>query len=269
MATTHQLLAAVSSRLWPALLDHLWQGTLFAGVVWLFCLLAKRASSKTRYAIWLLASVKFAVPTVLFVQFLAPLHIHALWPGEVVSSSSVRAAMEFPLTKNSGAPTVDISRLEPNPPTAEIAHAELYCSLTLVWVLGCLFFLRLWWHRHCTMKARLREGEPVVSGSVLETLHRVKTQLQERRPVTLILSSDFPEPGVCGIRRPKLVLPKRVLEALTNQELEAILLHEIAHVRRHDNLSRSVSILVRLCVLVPSRNLAYRSPVAGGKGACL
>ena len=236
MATTHQLLAAVSSSLWPALLDHLWQGTLFAGVVWLFCLLAKRASSKTRYGIWLLASVKFAVPTVLFVQFLAPLHIHALWPGEVVSSSSVRAAMEFPLTKNSGAPTVDISRLEPNPPTAEIAHAELYCSLTLVWVLGCLFFLRLWWHRHCTMKARLREGEPVVSGRVLETLHRVKTQLQERRPVTLILSSDFPEPGVCGIRRPKLVLPKRVLEALTNQELEAILLHEIAHVRRHDNL---------------------------------
>ena len=86
------------------------------------------------------------------------------------------------------------------------------------------------------MKARLGEGELVASASALETLHRVKTQLQERRPVTLIVSSDFPEPGVCGIRRPKLVLPKRVVEALTDQELEAVLLHEVAHVRRRDNL---------------------------------
>ena len=54
--------------------------------------------------------------------------------------------------------------------------------------------------------------------------------------MTLILSSDFPEPGVCGIRRPKLVLPKRVVEALTDQELEAVLMHELAHVRRRDNL---------------------------------
>lgn len=236
MLSPHQLLAGMSSRLWPALLDHLWQGTMFAGVVWIFCLLARRASSKTRYGIWLLASVKFTIPTVLFVQFLAPLHIHAPWPGEVFSSSSVRAVMEFPLTKDSGASTVVIGRFEPNAKTAEKSHAELYCILTLVWVLGCLYFLRLWWHRHCTMKARLREGERVLSGSAFETLHRVKNQLQEQRPVTLILSSDFSEPGVCGIRRPQLVLPKRVLEALTNQELEAILLHEIAHVRRHDNL---------------------------------
>ena len=226
----------MSSRLWPALLDHLWQGTLFAGVVWLFCLLAKRASSKTRYGIWLLASVKFAVPAVLFVWLLAPLDIQVPWPREVVSPSSTRVVTEFPLTKEYDQPAVVIGKLEPTTPRAEMRHAELYCSLTLVWVLGCAFFLRVWWHRHSTMKARLREGEPVVSGSALETLQRVKGLLQERRPVTLILSSDFPEPGVCGIRRPKLVLPKRVVEALTDQELEAVLLHEVAHVRRRDNL---------------------------------
>jgi TonB family protein len=86
------------------------------------------------------------------------------------------------------------------------------------------------------MKTRLRKGEPLISGRALETLYRLKTLLQERRPVTLILSSDFPEPGVCGIWRPKLVLPKRVVEALTDQELQAVLLHELAHVRRRDNL---------------------------------
>jgi len=236
MTSAHQLLASVSSRLWPALLDHLWQGTLFAGVVWIFCLLAKRASSRTRHGIWLLASVKFAVPAVLFVWLLAPLEIQVRWPREAISSSSVRVVTEFPLTKEFDEPTVVIRKLEPSAPRAELGHTELYCSLTLVWLFGCLFFLTVWWQRHCVMKTRLRKGEPLISGSALETLHRVKTLLRERRPVTLILSSDFPEPGVCGIRRPKLVLPKRVVEALTDQELEAVLLHEVAHVRRRDNL---------------------------------
>jgi TonB family protein len=236
MTSAHQLLADVSSRLWPGLLDHLWQGTLFAGAVWLFCLLAKRASSKTRYGIWLLASVKFALPAVLFVPLLAPLDIHSSWPSKVISSSSTRVVTEFPLTQEYDEPTVVIGKLEPNTPRVELRHTELYCSLTLVWVLGCVFFLRVSWHRHGTMKTNLRKGEPLISGSAFETLHRLKTLLQERRAVTLILSSDFPEPGVCGIWRPKLVLPKRVLEALTDQELEAVLLHELAHVRRCDNL---------------------------------
>jgi len=236
MTSAHQLLAGASSCFWPALLDHLWQGTLFAGVVWLFCLLARGASSKTRYGVWLLAALKFTIPASLFGPLLAPLDIHAPWPGEVISYYPTRVVTEFPLTRDYDEPTVVIGKLEPNAPRPEPRHAELYCGLTLVWVLGCAFFLRVWWHRHYTMKARLREGEPLVAGSVLEALYRVKTLLHERRPVTLILSSDFPEPGVCGIRRPKLVLPKRVVEALTDQELEAVLLHEVAHVRRRDNL---------------------------------
>jgi TonB family protein len=236
MTSAHQLLAGVSSRLWPALLDHLWQATLFAGVAWLFCLLAKRASSKTRYGVWLLASIKFAVPAILFVRLLAPLDIHPPWPREVISSSSTRVVTEFPLTKEYDEPTLVIGKSESQTPKAAMRHTELYCSLTLIWLLGCVCFLTVWWQRHCMLKTRLSKGEPLILGSALETLHRVKALLQEPRPVTLILSSDFPEPGVCGIRRPKLVLPKRVVEALTDQELEAVLLHEVAHVRRRDNL---------------------------------
>jgi TonB family protein len=236
MTSAHQLLASMSSWLWPALLDHLWQGTLFAGVAWLFCLFAKRASSKTRYGIWLVASLKFGVPATLFVWLVAPLDIQVPWPREVVSSSPARVVTEFPLRTESEDQAVVIGPLETNRAGTEGTHTELYCSLTLVWVPGCLFFLWVWWHRHSTMKTRLRQAEPLVSGGAVEALQRVKTLLQERGPVTLLLSSDFPEPGVCGIRRPKLVLPKRLIDAFTDQELEAVFLHEVAHVRRRDNL---------------------------------
>ena len=139
MTSAHQLLADLSSWLWPGLLDHLWQGTLFAGVVWLVCLLAKRASSKTRYGIWLLASVKFAVPAVLFVWLLTPLDIQVSWPLEVISSSSTRVVTEFPLTKEYDEPTLVIGKSESQVPKAAMRHTELYCSLTLVWLLVVCF----------------------------------------------------------------------------------------------------------------------------------
>src|SRR2546425_5013161 len=64
----------------------------------------------------------------------------------------------------------------------------------------------------------------------------MKNQLKERRPVTLLISSDFSEPGVSGIWKPTLVLPRGMVEALTDQELEAVMLHELVHVQRRDNL---------------------------------
>src|SRR5262249_10986536 len=43
-------------------------------------------------------------------------------------------------------------------------------------------------------------------------------------------------PGALGVWRPKVLLPDRLATELSEAELEAVLAHEIAHVRRHDNL---------------------------------
>lgn len=54
-----------------------------------------------------------------------------------------------------------------------------------------------------------------------------------RVPATLIASSDF-SPFVCGIGQPKLILPVGLQEKLTPAELDQVLLHELAHIRRRD-----------------------------------
>ena len=46
----------------PALLDHLWQSTLFAGGVWLLTLCLKRNPARLRFRLWFAASLKFLVP---------------------------------------------------------------------------------------------------------------------------------------------------------------------------------------------------------------
>src|SRR5688500_8767260 len=45
-----------------ALLDHIWQSTLFAGCAWLVTLLLRNHGAHLRYGVWLVASIKFLVP---------------------------------------------------------------------------------------------------------------------------------------------------------------------------------------------------------------
>ena len=45
-----------------ALINHLWQSTLFCGGAWLITLTLRANSAALRHAIWLIASLKFLVP---------------------------------------------------------------------------------------------------------------------------------------------------------------------------------------------------------------
>jgi bla regulator protein BlaR1 len=52
------------------------------------------------------------------------------------------------------------------------------------------------------------------------------------------------EPGVVGLFHPILLLPEGIVERLTPAELEAVLAHELCHIRRRDNLCASVHMVV-------------------------
>lgn len=55
-----------------------------------------------------------------------------------------------------------------------------------------------------------------------------------RTPVRLRLMSVSASPSVCGLARPTILIPQRMLARLDNGQLKPILLHELAHVKRAD-----------------------------------
>jgi len=58
---TGQLLSLVSG-IGPAVGNHLWQSTVFAGLAGLMTLLLRKCMASARYGLWLAASVKFLIP---------------------------------------------------------------------------------------------------------------------------------------------------------------------------------------------------------------
>jgi uncharacterized protein involved in exopolysaccharide biosynthesis/beta-lactamase regulating signal transducer with metallopeptidase domain len=106
--------------------------------------------------------------------------------------------------------------------------------LATVWLLGVAFFsVRLtrscWWVRNI----RLRDNE-LVEAVWMETLNDLRRRLGVSRPVRLLKSALVEVPTVIGWFRPVILLPTATLAGLPPGQVEAILAHELAHVRRLD-----------------------------------
>jgi len=213
MIMVHEGLVEVSSSVWPMMIDHLWQAPGISAIAWLVCFLAKRAPAKTRYWIWLLASFKCAVPAVFLVWIASPLNLRIPWPSNAITKTPSRAIVEFPFTDHSVAPVVGAAS---NANRTRVGHAELYCALTLVWGLGSVCCLALLSRRSRALKTALRQGQLLDSGRAANALRRVRELLKEERPIAILVSSAFCEPGVCGILKPTLILSQRMVEAFTN-----------------------------------------------------
>lgn len=67
MSVLHDIFARTSAWLGPALANHMWQATLFAALVLVATLLLqRRAPARVRFALWLAAAAKFALPRAFF-----------------------------------------------------------------------------------------------------------------------------------------------------------------------------------------------------------
>ena len=91
---------------------------------------------------------------------------------------------------------------------------------------------------------RLRNASvPVAVLHLDETLQRTLREFEGPRKVTLCSSASLKMPTAVGFLRPLVVIPDWAMEELSSQELNSILLHELAHLRRWDdctNLAQKV-----------------------------
>ncbi len=108
--------------------------------------------------------------------------------------------------------------------------------MILFWLLGVIFFsLRLVGGWLYTQRLKSHGTRPLEE-KWQQTLRRLCGQLRVMRPVRLLESALVKVPTVIGWLRPVILLPVGALTGLMPQQMEAIIAHELAHIRRHDYL---------------------------------
>jgi len=236
---THPWLAELSSWLWPNVLVHLWEATLFVGLLALGVRLLKRTPASTRYWFWLLAAFKLLVPSVLLA-----------WLVSEIPSAAPSLSPPLPEQSTHGAQAVDPGRpayeiLKPlllgqpvaGQPVSAEDHNELYCALTLTWLAGLAFFAFRWARGSLNLAWAVKTRFALVSSRETQVLKRVRSWLLLNRDVDILVSDKVTVAGLWGIRKPTVLLPEAAASRLSDEELEAVMLHELLHVERRDNLA--------------------------------
>ena len=116
--------------------------------------------------------------------------------------------------------------------------------IVLLWLVGICICSCRWVQGYWWVRRRRCAGIGPVDPQWLELLERVKTRLGIERRVQLVTSSLAEVPMVIGWLKPIILLPASSLTGLSPAQLEAILAHELAHVRRCDYLVNTFQNLV-------------------------
>jgi uncharacterized protein (TIGR03435 family) len=199
------------------LANHLWQSTLFAGAAGLLVLALRNNRAQVRYWIWLIASLKFLVPFSAIVALGSYLAPATTAPTAGAGFSDVVTEIGQPFI----APSLSVAAVHPGTnPVPGI--------LLALWLCGFLVVAFHWYARWRRVRATVRAARPVALAT----------------GVPVLSSPALLEPGIFGIFRPVLMMPDGIAERLTRQQLNAILAHELCHVRRRDNLFAALHMLV-------------------------
>ena len=137
----HLWLEGWSRWLWPWVFLHLWETTLFFGLVALAVRFLRRAPAGTRYFFWLAAAVKLLVPS-LFLGWLIsdfPLGVTVSPPPSLEESTYGTPFRESEQPVYKILEPLLPGQLPATQPQLEGAQQGLYSTLTLIWATGFLF----------------------------------------------------------------------------------------------------------------------------------
>ena len=211
-------------------------------------LLRKRVRAVVRYAMWLLVFVKLLLPPTLAlptgIGYYRPHRttvvqeptkpIPAPSPAVVIPSSTPVVART--------AESVDVpavaaqSTVAPSPTTepVRVRPAMMWQAwVFLAWLAGVVVLCICLVRRFRYAGRLVRQSVPA-SGPMQDVLAQCARTLGLRRCPDLRLSDNAPGPVVCGLLSPVVLMPTELADDLSADRLRAVLVHELAHIKRAD-----------------------------------
>ena len=213
-----------------ALFHFLWQGTLVAAVLAALGVVLARCRPAVRYAVAcgaLATMLALPVATAWSIAVRGARHSGDTrgHPATAVGGVPVRAISVSTGVADGLLPETIRSRVEAFRPWALLA-----------WFAGVLLLSVRFLGGLRTANRLTRRGARPAGAEWQEMLERLAARLAVTRPVKLLQSAVVKVPTAIGAFRPAILLPASVFTGLPARGLEALIAHELAHVRRHDYL---------------------------------
>src|SRR5438270_5765859 len=225
-ALTNWLSPAVMQSLGWTLLHFLWQGMALAA-------LAAAAMSFCR------PSARYVLAVgALVLMLLAPLatfYVQSSGVADAAKSSPLAAAVPV-IARGSAAASGSIHQLSTYERSVAPARAayDILPWLVKLWLLGVAFLSLRSAGGFFLLERERRRQSTIVSPRVLEICYTLQDRIGLRRAIAYCECKWLQAPAVIGWFRPIVFLPVTALSGLSEEQLQAVIAHELAHIQRLD-----------------------------------
>ena len=231
------------------------QASLLICLILLFqVVLRSRLGARWHYCLWLLLLIRMAMPW-------APqsrLSVFNLIPQSLPQRQTEYARQEVG-DDSADSDVADKSTAESTPvSTTEVAQdtskaitvvpeirkeaqgrlkpvfSEVANILPLIWLAGALILAVYVCANNFNLLRIVKRERPSTDQKILNLLEDCKAEMGIRIILGIVTTDKVKSPALFGFIRPRLLLPKGMLEALSLKELRHVFLHELAHLKRHD-----------------------------------
>jgi len=235
-------------------------------------LLRKKVRAVFRYWMWMLVLVKLLLPTSLslpmsfgywfgdklgFVEK-GPLDFRYSIPDSGLPFEHRASGIEHALpSQPTLAPDSERTPAEPvNPPKVSVrvpaewgpTALSWQGALFLVWLAVVAVMCLLLLQRAIFVRGLIAQAEES-TGLLIDALQYCCQQIAVKRKVGLKISPNASSPAVCGLFRPVILVPQNLAPNLGSDRLRAVLMHELAHIKRGDLWINTVQTALQIIYL--------------------
>ncbi|PYT96327.1 MAG: hypothetical protein DMG38_24385 [Acidobacteria bacterium] len=219
----HGISAELLQALGWTLLHFIWQGAALAALLAMANAVCRRATTRYAFAVITLA-LMMAAPLVTFTSLIGQKYPAVRFGARGALAIAVKPVQGVSVTARPSAPP---------PETVAIQPAGVLWFVE-AWLLGVLLLsLRTAGGLFLIERMRRNEVRPV-AWELYEKCLALQRKMRLERVVEYCECLRLDAPAVLGWFRPVVVLPARALTGLSEEQIEMIIAHELAHIRRLD-----------------------------------
>lgn len=210
------------------LLHMMWQGLVIAMALGIFLLIMRSSSAHARYNISLIALALFPITAILtFIKQINLINDH-------VENTGNKTALSLTSTNT--------NILE--------SFLNLYTAylplIVFLWFTGiCILILKNLGGLIYIERLKNKFVQPVQK-SLQDVIEAIKLKLGVKKQIRALISTKVTSPIVVGHFKPVILIPEVAIENLSQMEMEIILHHEMAHIKRNDYIVNIFQIVIEM-----------------------
>ena len=222
-----EILNKLGGNVWSFAWPMLWQSSLLVLVLFAFeFLFRRRVQASIRYALWLVVLVKLCVPPSLALPTSPAWWLHKT-PPPIAAKPETHYTVSYDDGPLKETPQFTLPTVVPPKPAMTDAAWLLVASIAISSLLLFWLLVRWWQITRQVNRAHISDRLRALAD---ETQKLVSTNYK----LQLKITNNSMSPAVCGLIRPVILIPQSLLDNFSNEQLRAVLLHELIHLRRRD-----------------------------------